>query len=171
MFRTKATLLLALFCCLSCCIIAQGNYDSLRSYIQRCSNDSLRMEGMIKLHRTLELSYPDSANHYNQKILALAQKINCKRGEGVCYENNGNYYNAQANYPKALEWYVKASKVYSSAKLQKELGNAYNSIGNTYLGINNNEKALDYYQLSRDIAMKRNDAYHTAIANAPGTVS
>lgn len=157
--------LLLLFVLFSFSAAAKENIDSLTRYVAGCKEDTAKMEGLIRLCKALVPSYPDSVIRVNKSLLNLSLQLHNDRGEGISYENLGNYHNGRANYKEALSWLLKAGVCYQRGHLQKELGVLYNSIGNTYLGINNDSKALEYFELSRDIAEQINHEYNKAIAN------
>ena len=89
---------------------------------------------------------PDEGISYGMQALALAERIQWKRGIARASNNIGANYNAKSNYPLAMEYYIKALKI--NEELGEKIGIASNSmnIGTIYYFQRNCEKALYYFE-------------------------
>lgn len=88
-----------------------------------------------------------------QKALAIAEKIDFKRGKGEAYRilGIGNYYLNQAG--ASIDNYLKALDVFKSINDLRSQARVLNNIGNLYLD-NNNDKALEYLKSALTLTQK-----------------
>src|ERR1035437_4618306 len=87
----------------------------------------------------------DTALHYGNEALELAQKLNFKKGTAYSYQWMGIAYLYQTNYNKALENWLLALKIDEELKNKKSMPFLLGNIGFIYCNQSNYPKALDYY--------------------------
>ena len=92
--------------------------DSLISTITKnAKNDSFKVAALNNLGSAyLEISEFDKAIETIEKTIAIAKKINYKRGLAIAYNNFGIVYDYKSDYIKSLDFHNQ------SLKLRKELG-------------------------------------------------
>jgi serine phosphatase RsbU (regulator of sigma subunit) len=121
--------------------------DSLKQVLKAASQDTNRVNALKKLGNLMGLnigSYDTAIVYYNQS-LALAQKLNYKKGMAGCLVNLGIVSRRQSNYPQALSYYFKAEKILSEINHKIFLSNCYIGIGQVYADQKFYPKALEYY--------------------------
>ncbi|MFK7807663.1 MAG: tetratricopeptide repeat protein [Saprospiraceae bacterium] len=100
----------------------------------------------------------EPALKYQKKALQIKETLGFPLPIAYSLDNIGVIYRKMHNYGDALESCQKALAL--KKKMEGE-GNAIettlNNMGNTYFGLGDYESALDYYQQSLDVSLKRND--------------
>ena len=108
-------------------------------------NDSTKVDNNNKNIEVLIISNKnDSVIFYSEKNLALATKINYKRGIARSLSNLGIGNLNKGNYPEALKSYYKSLALYEIIKRPKGIMNQYNHIGQVYDCLKDYKKALEY---------------------------
>jgi len=141
----------------------QAYYDSAILFFRIAEVAALKLQnvsGQSKVYSALGHSFMrksnmDSARHYLDKGLALAQSVNNYRVEAGIYNNYGNVYLEESNYQQALDYFIRAAKLYENP-LKDMYGQclALSNIGNIEYRLGNNDKALDYAWQSMTIAKR-----------------
>ncbi len=158
---------------LSAKLHGQPYIDSLKLEIPRAKTDSDK----VKLLKDISIGYmnvnPDEGISYGMQALALAERIQWKRGIARASNNIGANYNAKSNYPLAMEYYIKALKI--NEELGEKIGIASNSmnIGTIYYFQRNCEKALYYFEHALKIyeQLKQYKKIAETVANIGSTYS
>lgn len=93
---------------------------------------------------------------YAQKALALARKIQDKRGIASALNTIGIAYYFKGNYPTALKHYIEAAAMLENTKEgetpeRKKLGSIYNNIAAIFLAENSYKDAETYFMKSLQI--------------------
>ena len=131
------------------------NVDQLNKRLKSQHGDTNEVNTLLLLS---SLSLNDSNRlAYANKALALAEKINFKKGKGDAYSELGDYYFIKNLFPKARELYFIAIQMdslvgYTSkiAKIFTRIGATYASEGNYPEWLQNIYSATKFYEESND---------------------
>lgn len=142
----------------------QALFDSAVLYFRRASTVAASRNDMAGEadacsslgHCFMRKSELDSARHYLDRGLVLAQKAGNHRIEAGIYNNYGNVLLEESNYQKALDYFVQAARLYENP-LHDDYGQclALSNIGNIQYRLGNYDQALDYAGQSMAIARRR----------------
>jgi len=94
-----------------------SNLDSLSNYISSASEDTTKVEALIKLGKKLRNGQVDSATKIFEQALQLSKKIKWKKGEALAYGTLATCKSIQSDYPGAIEYY------YNALAIHEELNN------------------------------------------------
>src|SRR5918993_308265 len=138
--------------------------DSLKNYITKGGDDSLKVNALIALSGKYLSSDLQEAIRSGYKALDLAEEINFQKGRGYSYKaiGLGNYY--QANYPEAVIQFQNSLGVFDSLSFKVGIANILSNLGATYFNAGDDTKAIDYYLRSLRISEEVNDKLRIATA-------
>lgn len=134
-----------LFFCVS--IISSQNQfvDSLKTLLTKAKEDTSKVFLYTDIADELaDADFKKSLEYANNGI-ALALKLNFKKGEAQAYAVIANAYSNQNNYVKCLEYNNKALDIRRELNNQREISASLCNIGNVYNDQGNFTKALEYY--------------------------
>ena len=166
-------LCILLFCSIySSAVFSQTTKDSLWSILINTQKDTVKLKILNKLHIYYQFQAPhtsrniDSAEHYVDEAIALAQKMNIENKD-VC-----NAISAKATFifqqkkdpVNAIKFYLKAVSIAENIQDTFSIGQGYLSIGNIYTYQHLTEKALNYYLKSLYIHEKKNTPQYASIS-------
>ncbi|MDB5144167.1 MAG: tetratricopeptide repeat protein [Mucilaginibacter sp.] len=123
--------------------------------------------GIAEAYRVLGIGEAYS----NNSALAIADYLNAlsyyKRaknllGEAKVYNNIGNLY-LTIDYDQSLDYLQKGLNIALEVGNKKMIASAYLNMGNVYYWKKNFSRSLDYYNKSRDLFTKLNDAVNSII--------
>lgn len=124
--------------------------------------DTATINKLIRMADDNYESNPDSTFYYGSRAIALAKKINYRKGlaDGYAqiasvYTFNGNYATAAANYSKALALYRQSHYLYGCSDAYIGLGSAADYLGNY-------KKAIAYYDSALTIRKQSGSKAHLA---------
>lgn len=124
------------------------NIDSLKLVLNKCANDSNKVNTLNALAWELKNSKTNESLSYSLQALNLSKKIKFKTGQTRALSNSGIAYYFQGNYPKALQNYTEAVKLLEGTKYKKKCGALYNNISLIYLELLNYKDAEIYIRKS-----------------------
>ncbi|MGB0522484.1 MAG: tetratricopeptide repeat protein [Flammeovirgaceae bacterium] len=127
----------------------QGNnlVDSLKTVLQTAT-DSHRVDVLDDISWEFTFSNPDSAIHYGQQQLELAQTLRYRRGTGRAYGNLGRAHFIKGDFSNALELYDKGLHVRAMMGDRKGVATFLSNMAIIYRNQGNYKKALDNYLLA-----------------------
>ncbi|MBI3511932.1 MAG: tetratricopeptide repeat protein [Bacteroidetes bacterium] len=140
-----------------------GKIDSLLAQLKRDKEDTNKVNHLDYLASALYSTNPDSTILLGTQAVAIAKKINFKKGEANSYSSSGVGYWAKADYLKALENYFNALKIDETLKDSSGLARIFGNIGIVYDEQSDYPKALEYYGKALKIAEQRGDKKRIAI--------
>lgn len=115
--------------------------------------DTTRVKVLDELCYTLTLQQQDSAIYYGNEAIALARKINYRKGLGLSLSDLGVAYFYKADLPMAINLWEEAQSVRASihdlagvASLNIKLGAAYFKQGNYTKSFESQTKALQAFE-------------------------
>ena len=120
--------------------------DSLLTQLPRVEEDTNKVMLLNDLSLTYYSINPDEGLKFGQQGLALAEKLNWKRGKAYAYKViAGNYGYGKSDYARALEYSLKALRQFK--ELGDEIGTAktLGDIGVVYWFQSDYPNALKYY--------------------------
>ena len=101
--------------------------DSLMEVLKTAKEDSNKVNTLNMLSRRIWNAYPNGGpKAYAEKALALAQRLNFKRGMSLAYYNMGLCCEIEDNFSEALKNYR------ASLKIDEEIGNKH-GLADTYI--------------------------------------
>lgn len=120
--------------------------DSLIFLLKQDKEDTNKVKRLNNISREyINIGRYDTALHYDDIALQLAQKLNFSKGIANTSNIIGIIYTEQGDYPKAQDYYLKALKI--DEELNDKIGKAkrFGNIGNVYRYQHDYQKSLDYY--------------------------
>ena len=126
---------------------AQNNtIDSLRNLLLTQKEDTGKVNTLIAIGETFDqIGDNNNAIKYASDALALAEKINYKKGQANAYQLIGWGYNNQGNYPEALKQHYAALKLFEMLGDKKNIAASFNSIGYIHDQQGNSQESLNNY--------------------------
>lgn len=117
--------------------------------------DSVKLEMLCMITVLYRNTEPNTGVTYGKQAIALANKINSKKGLARANYMLGVDYAALYSNDIALDHYLKAAKIYSSVNETEALSKVYNVIGSLYLSMPNHyADALRYLKYAIEINRK-----------------
>ena len=122
----------------------QIKIDSLLIELKKAKEDTGKVNIINKICDEYD-AIGEFAKEFNYGVegLAIAKKINYRKGAANCFINIGNAFWYQSNYSKALENYLASLKINEEIGNKKGIAYGYLCIGDIYLSQGNFEKALE----------------------------
>lgn len=140
--------------------------DSLYNELQKSIEDTNKVKLLNNLAWNYMYSNPDSAEHYANQGLTLAEKLNYNLGIADCKVAIGAKNILVHNYPSAIQNFEKALVLYKQLNDFKGIANCYNNTGLTYQKQDQFDKAIEYYQKALEVNEK-----HELINNLAGNLN
>jgi tetratricopeptide (TPR) repeat protein len=132
---------------------AQKNViSSLRSQLEQTMSDTARVELLRKLSMQIQSVKPDSALLFAQQGLALARKVNYKKGEADCLDRLGVVLWKNGKYDRALSYALESLKIREENKDRSGQLVSLNDIGIIYADQHDYRRALEYDFKAKAIA-------------------
>src|SRR5688572_25285015 len=156
-FEMKNVALLIGNWCISLCIYAQVNFDSLHKVWRDNSKpDSVRLAAIDELAWTTRYKNPDSAIAYATLALNLAKEINHKFWQAKACNTLGVSWYIKSDYPKAIHWHEQSLALMKEMRETGGMATSYNNLGNVYSDQGDLVKALQHYQRALDLVKAAN---------------
>ena len=97
------------------------NIDSLVQLANLTTNDTFKIVRLRSITRIYAELNPDSAYHYGEVCLALAQKLHLRLEQGSALEEMGYAYLNKGNYPRSLQTLLSALAVLEDPKTEQNV--------------------------------------------------
>ena len=111
-----------LFLTLSVASRGQHSYlGNIQQALSNAPNDTIKLVLLRNISREYAELDPDSAYHYAEKILPLAQKFGFKLDEGAALREMGYALNNKGNYPRALQIFLSAEAIFKNPNSEKKV--------------------------------------------------
>ncbi len=138
-------------------------------FILQCSAQNKRIDSLLIIFKTertdtskvkhacnlcveyRNIGLYDTALYYGNTALALAQKLNFKKGISISFNCMGTVKYLQGDFSKALDYYLKTLKIYEELKDKKGIGKILGNLGTVYYSKGDYQKALETYSKSLEI--------------------
>ena len=119
----------------------QSLVDSLLSVLETAKEDTNKVNILYELSEVC-----DEADilKYAQQSLALAEKLNYKKGMANAYNNVGFVYDSQGQSQKGLEYYMKSLQLHEELKNKEGIAATLTNVGSIYNYQGQIEKSLEY---------------------------
>jgi len=132
--------------------------DSLLSSLKtHAQNDTIKVNIIAKLSVSLVYKNLDSAIHYANEGLAIAQSLADDKGQALCLQALGLAYLNKDEYTKALDDYNNALQISVKAGKPEGVSLAYCYIGDVYARQAKYGEATEYYKKSISLSHEIND--------------
>ena len=118
--------------------------DSLVQVLSRQSEDSNKVNTLLKLGDLYSRTKPDSSIYYYEKGGALSKSINYPIGTLKYISNITEALNLQSKYKYALELNLESIKIATRLKLPKRIAAAYANTGVSYYFMADYKTSTDY---------------------------
>ncbi len=141
----------------------QRQADSLRNLIASAPEDTNKVNLQMKLTWIVMHNEPEKATTISNEALALATKLDWKKGMGTCYSYRGFIYENTADNTHAMECYLKGLKIFEEINYTQGKAIAYSNIGVLYGNLGDNKNALIYYFKSYEILKSSGNKYRIAV--------
>src|SRR4051812_17368686 len=154
------------------------NMDSLVQLANLTTNDTFKIVRLRTISRIYAELNPDSAYHYGEVCLALAQKMHLKLEEASALQEVGYAFLNRGNYPRSLQTLLSSMAILADPKSEQNvlvgkfpgddemmdhtaaphlqrlsaLAFTQESLGILYANSNNYERARYYHILARQAA-------------------
>ncbi|MEP7171060.1 MAG: tetratricopeptide repeat protein, partial [Bacteroidota bacterium] len=136
----------------------QSKIDSLETVLKTSKEDTTKVNVLNNLSwELINTAEYAKAKQYADDALAIAEKINFKKGTANAYGNIGIIYYNQGNYPDALKNYFAALKIREEMGGKKGIAACYNNIGLIYYDQGIYPEALKNYFASLKISEEIGD--------------
>ena len=122
----------------------QAAIDSSLKVLAAQKEDTNKVRSLYRVSGTYADINPDEGIKYGQRALALATKLNWKKGIANACNSIGTNFLNKPDYPKALEYYLTALKIDEEIGNARGVANLEANIGAVYRSQKNYPKALDY---------------------------
>lgn len=122
----------------------QAKIDSLLQELPKQKEDTNKVNLLNNLSNTYSNNNTDEGIKYGQVSVALAEKLNWKKGIANANLNISTNFLYKSDYPKSLEYGLKAIKTDEEIGYKKGIAAAKCNIGNVYLYQGDYPKALEY---------------------------
>jgi two-component system, NarL family, sensor histidine kinase UhpB len=145
---------------------SNNKMDSLLNVLKNSAEDTNKVNTLNLISRQLYMSprYMEGKK-YVEESLALAEKLNFKKGLAVATNLLGAIVNRQGNYTEASKIHLAALKIFEELGDKKGISNTYHNIGHNYSAQNKYSEALKYYQATIKIKEEIGEDYRTGIAD------
>ena len=140
-----------------------SNLDSLSKYISSASEDTTKVEALIKLGKKLRNGQVDSATKIFEQALQLSKKIKWKKGEASAYGSLATCKSIQSDYPGAIEYYYNALAIHEELNNLDGVAVMCAGLGVLYKNTHDLEKALEFHNKALEIDLKRGDTARTSL--------
>jgi signal transduction histidine kinase len=158
--------------CLTLLVQAQSKrIDSLKQVLAKKTEDSNRVKTLINLSGAYVYSKNDTSLALAREALALARKINFKRGEVLSIINITTVFNQLGNYSGSLELLFEALKVAEDIKNKVLESSVVSTLADTYFYSGDISRSIQYsyraIQINKELG--RLDAMNLAMGNLGDT--
>ena len=126
-------------------LAGQPLIDSLLKELPKQKEDTNKVNLLTATSFAYYSINPDEGIKYGQQALALATKLEWKKGIGNANNRLGTNYSTKSDYPKALEYFQEALKMFEEIGFKKGIASVSGNIGNIYYYQSDYSKALEYY--------------------------
>ncbi|MGN6530156.1 MAG: tetratricopeptide repeat protein [Ginsengibacter sp.] len=124
----------------------QQRIDSLLGQLPKAQEDTNKVKLLIDLSHSFYSINPDEGLNYGNKALAVAEKLNWKKGmANACRTIAGNYGYGKSDYPKALEYDAKALEWFRETGDKTGTARILGDMGVVYWYQSNYPEALKNY--------------------------
>jgi signal transduction histidine kinase/Flp pilus assembly protein TadD len=126
--------------------------DSLENILKTAKADTAKVIVLNSLSKQYKnISDFEKAMQYAEPALALAEKLNYKKGKADVYNSIGRRYLSIGNFQKAMKNFFAALKISEEIGYKKGVAHSYNNIGIYYQCVGNFTEALENYLYALNI--------------------
>ncbi|WP_442590881.1 tetratricopeptide repeat protein [Pedobacter sp. AW31-3R] len=147
----------------ACCLtmsgyaFAQSPLPAILSELKKATQDSIRVLAYYKLANYYCIPDPDSAQFYNTKGLALAERINYPKGIASMNASIARSYSKSGQMDLAKKHYLLALNLFKKLKDLRGITAAENGLGITAASQGMNKEATTHFLAALAINQRRHD--------------
>jgi two-component system, sensor histidine kinase and response regulator len=136
----------------------QNSTDSLQIILSKTAQDTNRVNILSQLAWQYMTSAPDKAIDYAKQGIALAQKLNYKKGEIILLNYLGDNFRRQGQYANGIDYAISSLKIAESVGDSINMADAYRLLGMIHsFSLNEYNIALDYHKKAQKVYEKSKD--------------
>ena len=136
--------------------------DSLLALLDTEIHDSIKIDALGELSKSMFGSEPDQAIEYATQGTQLAKKINDSERLGNALKNVGLGYYYMGDFVEVLENWEASLSAYESIGHAQGISNLLSNIGAVYYTTGDNTKAIEYYLRALRMSESAGDDFRTA---------
>jgi signal transduction histidine kinase/DNA-binding response OmpR family regulator len=147
----RLVLITLLFCGPLIFVSGQSNIDPLIRALDQTLEDTSRVKLLIEISNHFRTSDYDSAIHYLDELVFLAEERHDEKSLAIAYYYLGNALSDIGSLNSSIEYYNRSLDLYEAIEDSSGVAQVYNSIGHIYMDEGDNLSALNYFQKSLDM--------------------
>ena len=124
----------------------QPTIEASYAKVHAAANDTAKVNGLNYLAKYHVNVDQDSSRFYVEKALALAEKLNYRRGYGLAKLTMGILEADRGNYPESLDLILEATTIAEELKDYQFMAGCKLNLGNFYIKTENYDKAIEIYR-------------------------
>lgn len=140
----------------------QGKIETLKQVINQHQGDSAEVNALFSYADLLRVKNALEFKKYTDQGLALAKKIDYKKGVAEGLRRTGTHYRMQSNYDEGAKYFLKSLEIFEELKDKEGVARCYDHLGLIYQRQMINagskggktvfyEKSLEYYKKVKEI--------------------
>jgi len=163
----KGLVLFLLFIILSGGVLAKKSdreyIDSALAGLSALKDDTNKVKLLNRISSAFVYTNADSGIVFGRSALALAEKLDWKKGEVSANNCIGLNYSSGSDYKKAIEFYFAGLKINEAVNNRHLQGLLTGNIGGAYQDLGLNDKALEYHLKTLEILKEAHDQGNIAV--------
>jgi tetratricopeptide (TPR) repeat protein len=136
---------------------SQQNIDSLKTVLQKCEDDTNKVNVLNRLAWNLRSIDPKEAMSYGEKAKSLALQLGFEKGIGNAYNNIGVLHYRRGEYVEAVKSHLQALTIREKTGDKEGMALSYINLGNVYNDQENKTLALEEYHKAENILFETGD--------------
>jgi len=133
------------------CQLPPEQISRIKNQLNASIADTVKFRIYLDLSQGYRFSNIDSAIHYTDKAIELAQNMNSAAAQAEAYSQKGFIVLETGDLPLSLQSQFKSLSFSEKATIPETEAFALNRIGNIYMELGEYKKAIDYYRKAIDI--------------------
>lgn len=142
------------------------NIDSLKLLLSETTNDTTRLDLIVKIAERYKNYDTDSAWFYIRKGQLANSLINASKHKASYFLTIATLYNIEMKNDSAIYYALKALDISRKYNYPAVTAYAYLKLGLIYFTLTNFNKALEFYQKAKQAFKKLDDSYFYAICSS-----
>lgn len=128
--------------------------DALKEALEKATSDTTKINILNRLSSSYFYTNPNIGNHYGERALKLAQKINWKQGIALAYHHLGVCEWVLTDYSEAINYFYLSLAAYEELKDLNGISEAFNNLGLLNVEMKKYNQAFKYFNKAYGINMK-----------------
>lgn len=143
----------------------EHSVEELKDLLQKEQNPAQKITYLQSIgnHYLQRRIYFDSAFHYAEQALLLAEHENNKIEQARSLFNLGRIQNDSGRFEDAISYYEASLKFSEPLDMRGPMASSYNNIGGCYFHLKNFEAAISYYKKAQHLSELNEDVQSLAV--------